>query len=50
MEDPNLPYRGLKGKGNVKIHEDINHNIPLAKKYMIKLTGSLENPVQGHRV
>jgi hypothetical protein len=29
----------------VKLLEDIQQNIPLAKKFLMKLTGSLDNPV-----
>jgi hypothetical protein len=43
VDDPNPPYKGVRGKGKVKIHEDINHNIPIAEKIMIKYLGSLEH-------
>jgi S-ribosylhomocysteine lyase LuxS involved in autoinducer biosynthesis len=33
------------GKGKVKIHEDINHNIPIAEKIMVRYLGSLEHPM-----
>src|SRR5919109_2203986 len=26
IDDPKFPFRGVRGKGTVKIHEDINHN------------------------
>jgi hypothetical protein len=41
VDDPNPPYKGVKGKGKVKIHEDINHNIPIAEKIMVRYLGSL---------
>jgi general stress protein 26 len=44
VDDPNLPYKGVKGKGKAKIHEDINHNIPIAEKIMMRYLGSLEHP------
>jgi hypothetical protein len=31
IDDPTPPYKGVRGKAIVKIHEDINHNIPIAK-------------------
>ena len=37
--------RGVRGKGKVKIHEDINHNIPIAEKIMVKYLGSLAHPM-----
>ena len=33
------------GKGKVKIHEDINHNIPIAEKIMVRYLGSLAHPM-----
>ena len=43
IDDPNPPYTGARGKGTVKFLVDIPQNIPLAKKYLTKLTGSLDN-------
>ena len=45
VDDPNPPYKGVRGKGKVKIHEDISHNIPIAEKIMKKYLGSLEQPM-----
>ena len=36
VDDPNPPYKGARGKGSVKIHEDINFNVPIAEKIMVK--------------
>jgi len=44
VDDQNQPYKGVKGKGKVKIHEDIEHNIPIAEKIAIRYLGSLEHP------
>ena len=44
IDDPNPPFKGVRGKGVVKIHEDINHNIPIAKKFIMKNIGNMENP------
>jgi uncharacterized pyridoxamine 5'-phosphate oxidase family protein len=43
IDYPNPPYTGVRGKGTVKFLVDIQKNIPLAKKYLKKLTGSLDN-------
>ena len=32
VDEPNPPYKGVRGKGKVKIHEDVNHNISIAKR------------------
>jgi len=45
VDDPNPPYKGVKGKGKVKIHEDINHNILIAEKIMVIYLGSLAHPM-----
>jgi hypothetical protein len=45
IDDPNLLYKGVRGKGKVKIHEDINHNKPIIEKIIIRSTGSLEHPM-----
>lgn len=45
IDDPNVPYKGVRGKGTVKFLEDIQQNIPLAKKFMMNVTGSLDNPI-----
>lgn len=45
IDDPNPPYKGVRGKGSVKIHEDINLNIPIAKQIMIKYLGDLQHPM-----
>lgn len=45
IDEPNLPYKGVRGKGKVKIHEDIGFNVPIAEKIMVKYLGGLENPM-----
>jgi len=40
VDDPTPPYKGVRGKGRVKIHKDITHNIPIAEKIMV-----LEHPM-----
>jgi uncharacterized pyridoxamine 5'-phosphate oxidase family protein len=45
IDDTNPPYKGVRGKGKVKIHEDINHNRPMIEKIFIRSTGSLEHPM-----
>ena len=45
VDDEQMPYRGVRGKGTAKIHEDISHNMPITEKIMIKYTDNLENEV-----
>ena len=45
IDEPNIPYKGVRGKGDVKIHEDIDYNVPIAEKIITKYLGDLEHPV-----
>ncbi|MDQ5869822.1 MAG: pyridoxamine 5'-phosphate oxidase family protein [Thermoproteota archaeon] len=45
IDDQNPPYKGVRGKGTVKLYEDINFNVPIAEKIHIRYLGSLENPI-----
>ena len=44
IDDQNPPYKGVRGKGSVKIHEDVNFNMLIAEKILIKYLGDLEQP------
>ena len=45
IDDDNIPYKGVRGKGTVRISEDMNYNLPIAEKIVIKYLGSVEHPV-----
>lgn len=45
IDDETIPYKGVRGKGTVRISEDVNANVPIAERIMIKYTGSLDNKV-----
>ena len=45
IDDENIPYMGVRGKAMVKISIDVENNIPIAERIMIKYTGDLENKV-----
>ena len=45
IDDENLPYRGVRGKALVKVSTNVEDNIPIAERIMIKYTGDLENKV-----
>jgi uncharacterized pyridoxamine 5'-phosphate oxidase family protein len=45
VDDPNPPYKGVRGKGKVKMDEDISHNLSIAEKLLIKSLGTLEHPM-----
>lgn len=41
-DNPMSPLKGVRGKGVVKIHdEDINRNIDIAKKFIMKNIGNI---------
>jgi general stress protein 26 len=45
IDDPTFPFKGVQGKAEVNILEDIQTNIDMAKKMMIKSTGGLDNTI-----
>ena len=45
IDDENMPYRGVKGKGKVRLLEDIDSNLKIAEKIILKYMGSLENDI-----
>ena len=44
IDDQNPPYKGVRGKASVKIHEDVNFNTPIAEKILFKYLGNLQHP------
>ena len=45
VDDPNPPYNGVRGKGSVRIHEDIEFNVPIAEKTMVMYLGKIDHPM-----
>src|SRR4029079_2546558 len=45
IDEPNLPYKGVRGKGKVTIREDVDFNVPISEKIMIKYRGGLQHPM-----
>jgi general stress protein 26 len=43
IDDDTIPYKGVRGKGTVKISEDVNYNLPIINKIVTKYLGSTEN-------
>jgi general stress protein 26 len=44
IDDPTPPYKGVRGKAKVKVNEDINHNLSITKKLLMRAMGSIEDP------
>jgi len=45
IDDGNLPYKGVKGRGAARISEDIDWNIPIVEKLNIKYLGTTDHPL-----
>ena len=45
VDDPNPPYKGVRGKGKIKIHNDIDTVVPICENNMRKYLGSLDHPM-----
>ena len=45
VDDDNIPYKGVRGKGIVRISEDVNYNLPIVEKIVVKYLGSIERPM-----
>ena len=43
IDDDNIPYKGVRGKGTVRISEDVNYNLPISEKILVKYLGSIEH-------
>ena len=43
--DPSPPYKGVRGKGKVKVFYDINFNVLIAQKIHLRYLGNLEHPI-----
>ncbi len=45
IDDPNPPYKGVRGKGNVEVHRDVTFNVLIAQKIHLRYLGNLEHPI-----
>ena len=45
IDDPSPPYKGVRGKGNVEVHRDVNFNVLIAQKIHLRYLGNLEHPI-----
>ena len=45
VDDENLPYKGVKGKGFVTIVEDPDRVVPQADRISMKYLGTLDHPI-----
>jgi uncharacterized pyridoxamine 5'-phosphate oxidase family protein len=45
IDDGNLPYKGVIGRGVARISEDIDWNIPIVEELNIKYLGTTDHPL-----
>jgi general stress protein 26 len=45
VDDPDPPYKGVRGKGTARILEDVNFSTSIYEKIMVRYWGSLEHPM-----
>jgi general stress protein 26 len=45
VDDPNPPYKGIRGKGTARILEEVNFNLDIWKKIMARYIGNLADPM-----
>jgi hypothetical protein len=45
IDDPSPPYKGVRGKGKVKVFYAINYNVLIAQKIHLRYLGNLEHPI-----
>ena len=43
IDDENFPYKGVKGKAEVRVMEDAKANLPVAEKICMKYLGTLDH-------
>ena len=45
VDDPNPPYKGVRGKGTARILEEVKFNLSIWVKIMARYLGNLEDPM-----
>jgi general stress protein 26 len=45
IDDDRIPYKGVRGKGTVRISDDVDYNIPIIEKIVVKYLGSIAHPM-----
>ena len=45
IDEPHIPYKGVRGKGKIKIYEDIDTVVRICENNMKKYLGSLDHPM-----
>ena len=43
IDDDNIPYKGVRGKGTVRISEDVDYNLLIVERIIVKYLGSIDH-------
>jgi nitroimidazol reductase NimA-like FMN-containing flavoprotein (pyridoxamine 5'-phosphate oxidase superfamily) len=43
IDDDNIPYKGVRGKGTVRISEDVDYNLVIVERIVVKYLVSIEH-------
>jgi uncharacterized pyridoxamine 5'-phosphate oxidase family protein len=42
IDDDNIPYKGVRGKGTVRISVDVDYNLPIVERIVVRYLGSVD--------
>ena len=45
IDDDNIPYKGVRGKGTVRISDDADYNLSKVERIVVRYLGSIEHPI-----
>ena len=45
IDDESFPYKGVKGRADIRISEDVDWNIPIVEKLNLKYLGTTKHPL-----
>jgi PPOX class probable F420-dependent enzyme len=43
IDDDNIPYKGVRGKGTVRISVDVDYNLPIVERIVVRYLGSVDH-------
>jgi uncharacterized pyridoxamine 5'-phosphate oxidase family protein len=45
IDDDRIPYKGVRGKGTVRISDNVDYNLSIIEKIVVKYLGSIAHPM-----
>jgi nitroimidazol reductase NimA-like FMN-containing flavoprotein (pyridoxamine 5'-phosphate oxidase superfamily) len=49
IDDDKIPYKGVRGKGTVRISDDVDYNLSKVERIVVKYLGSVWRPTSGRQ-